>query len=73
LNPDKPNYADSQQKVFLIIGDSGEQVKGRIQHVAEKMKGKEGAPEIVGLRVSLNHDSYEMFLEEAAEPIFFCV
>lgn len=71
LNPHKPNYADSQQKALLIIGDNREQVKGRVQYVAEKMKGKGGAPEIVGLRVSLNHDSYEMYLEGAAEPIFF--
>jgi hypothetical protein len=74
LNPHKPNYADSQHKALLIIGDNGEQVKGRVQYVAEQMKGKGGAPEIVGLRVSLNHDSYEMYLDWAAEPIFFlCV
>ena len=71
MNPKKPNYADSQQKALLIIGDDREQVKGRVQYVAEQMKGKEGAPQIVGLRVSLNHDSYDMYLEGAAAPIFF--
>lgn len=71
MNPDKPNYADAQQKALLIIGDNREQVKGRVKYVAEQMKGKKGAPQIVGLRVSLNHDSYEMYLEGAAAPIFF--
>jgi hypothetical protein len=71
LNPHKSNYAESQQKALLIIGDNGEQVRGCVQYVAEQMKGKGGAPEIVGLRVSLNHDSYEMYLEGAVEPIFF--
>jgi hypothetical protein len=73
LNPHEPNYADSQQKDLLIIGDNGEPVKRRVEYVAENMKGKGGAPEIVGLCVSLNHDSYEMFLEGAAEPLFLCV
>ena len=39
--------------------------------MAKEMKGKEGAPEIVGICVSLNHDSYEMYLEEDTEPLFF--
>lgn len=71
LNPEKKNYASSRQKALLIIGNDREQVKGRVQYVAEQMKDEECAPQIVGLCVSLNHDSYEMYLKGAAAPIFF--
>ena len=71
MNPEKTTYFGAQQKVLVIIGDKAEQVKSRAKMVADEMKGRAGAPEIVGLRVSLNHDSYEMYLEGEEIPLFF--
>ena len=68
---EKANYADAKQKALVIIGDKAANVKGRIQHVSEELKNKKGIVEIIGICVSLNHDSYEMYLEGAEEPLFF--
>jgi len=69
----KPNYSEANQKALLIIGDKRDTaiVQGRVKQMAKEMKGKEGSPEIVGICVSLNHDSYEMYLGEDTEPLFF--
>ena len=45
-------------------------VKKRVDEMVECRKGKQDWPEIVGLVVSLTHDSYEMILP-GQDPIFF--
>ncbi|CAB9498800.1 expressed unknown protein [Seminavis robusta] len=69
-NPKKMNYNISQQQLLLVIGGVRKQVKERVQYVAKTL-GKKGILEIVGLCVSLNHDSYEMFREGEEDPIYF--
>mmetsp|Transcript_45765 Transcript_45765/g.111584 ORF Transcript_45765/g.111584 Transcript_45765/m.111584 type:complete len:603 (-) Transcript_45765:1699-3507(-) len=68
---EKVNYADAKQKALVIIGDHAASVKDRVQHVSEELKHRKGILEIIGLCVSVNHDSYEMYLEGADEPLFF--
>ena len=73
MNENKTNYYEAAQKLLLIIGGSGtrEEVKDRIQHVSTALEGRRGALEIVGVYVSLNHDSYEMYCEDNPEPFYF--
>mmetsp|Transcript_14808 Transcript_14808/g.33613 ORF Transcript_14808/g.33613 Transcript_14808/m.33613 type:complete len:616 (+) Transcript_14808:106-1953(+) len=73
LNENKTNYYEAAQKLLLIIGGSGtrEVVKDRIQHVSTALEGQRGALEIVGIYVSLNHGSYEMYREGDPEPLYF--
>lgn len=68
---EKMNYADATQKALVIIGDNATLVKSRVQHVAQTLRNKKSILEIIGLCVSINHDSYEMFLEEQESPLFF--
>lgn len=69
----KANYAEAEQKVLLIIDNKKEEatVKKRVRETADAMKAERGAPEIVGLVVSLNHDTYTMYRGEDTDPLFF--
>ena len=73
MNENKTNYYAAEQKLLLIIGCSGtrEKVKDRIQYVSKELVGRRGALEIVGIYVSLNHNSYEMYREGDPEPFYF--
>ena len=70
LNPTKSNYHDGFFKVLLTIGSNTKMVRERVQQTADGMRGKPNPPEIVGVVVSLLHDSYEMHLPGKA-PLFF--
>ena len=71
LDPSKTNYADSHHKALLIIGSKKGQVKERVNAVAEFTKDEKDAPEIVGVVVSLTHDSYQMYLPDKDDAILF--
>ena len=61
---------DAHHKAVLTIGSKEAMVKKRVEEMVECMKGKENRPQIVGLVVSITHDSYEMILP-GQDPIFF--
>ena len=74
MNENKTNYYEAAQKLLLIIGGGNgtqKEVKDHIHHVSEALKGREGAPEIVGIYVSLNRNSYEMYRPDDPEPFYF--
>ena len=66
------NETKCNQKLLLIIGGCGirEEVQDRIRHVSTALEDRRGALEIVGICVSLNHDSYEMYREGVPEPLY---
>ena len=71
LDPKESNYTDAHHRALLIIGSQKERVKGPVEGVAACMKDKDkqGSPQIIGLVVSLTHDSYEMYVP-GKDPIF---
>ena len=74
FNKNKMNYYEASQKLLLIIGGgtgTRKEVKDRIKHVSVALKGREGAPEIVGIFVSLYHYSYEMYRADDPESCYF--
>ena len=70
MDPKKSDYESAHHKAVLAIGSKKAMVKKRVEEMVECMKGKQGGPQIVGLVVSITHDSYEMILP-GQDPIFF--
>lgn len=56
---------------MLTIGSDRKRVKSLVDDLTGSIKDKQDAPEIIGIVVSITHDSYEMYCQDNEEPLFF--